>query len=75
MYSTPICTHCNEAKKFLEDYGDVELEVFDVAADAEKRKEAIEKSDQMGVPVFEIGEEIVVGFNKTEINRLLNLEK
>jgi glutaredoxin len=34
----------------------------------------IEKSGQMGVPVVEIDGEIVVGFDKEKITRLLNIK-
>ena len=74
MYSTPVCSYCNQAKEYLKDYDDVELEVIDVAADADKRQEAIDKSDQMGVPVFDIDGKIVAGFNKKEINKLLDIK-
>jgi len=44
-----------------------------VASDMEKRKEMVEKSGQMGVPVIIIGSELVVGFNKPKIVQLLGL--
>jgi len=74
MYSTPVCSYCNQAKEYLKDYDDVELEVIDVTIDADKRQEAIDKSDQMGVPVFDIDGKIVAGFNKKEINKLLDIK-
>ena len=46
---------------------------YDVAADADKRKEMVEKSGQMGVPVIQIGDELVVGFNKPMVAQLLGL--
>ena len=46
---------------------------FDVAADPEKRKEMMEISGQMGVPVIHIGEDVIVGFNKPIINQLLEI--
>lgn len=45
----------------------------DVASNAEKRKEMVEKSGQMGVPVIEIDDNLIVGFNKPVIARLLEL--
>jgi len=72
MYSTPSCGYCNLAKDFLEEKG-VEVEVFDVSVDEKKRQELVEKSGQMGVPVLEIGDEIVIGFDQTKISQLLNL--
>jgi glutaredoxin len=46
---------------------------FDVATDMEKRKEMVTKSGQMGVPVIVIGDEIIVGFNRPVIDKLLGL--
>ncbi len=72
MYSTPTCGYCNMAKDFLDEKG-IKVEVFDVSVDEKKRQELIDKSGQMGVPVFEIGEEIVVGFDQARISELLGL--
>ena len=47
---------------------------FDVAVNLEKRKEMVEKSGQMGVPVILIGDEIIVGFDKAKISSLLGIK-
>ncbi len=72
MYSTPTCGYCNMAKDFLEENG-VEVKVYDVSVDEKKRQELIDKSGQMGVPVLEIGDEIIVGFDQAKISQLLGL--
>jgi glutaredoxin len=46
---------------------------YDVASNMEKRKEMIDKSGQMGVPVIIIDEELVVGFDKPVISKALGL--
>lgn len=46
---------------------------YNVASDLEKRKEMIEKSEQMGVPVIIIGDELIVGFDKPKITKILGL--
>ena len=46
---------------------------YDVASNLEKRKEMVEKSGQMGVPVIVIGDEVTVGFDKPRIVGLLAL--
>ena len=48
-------------------------EDFDVSIDMAKRQKMIDKSGQMGVPVIEIGEDLIVGFNKLKIKELLGL--
>jgi len=72
IYSTPSCHYCLMAKDFFKENGIVYTE-YNVASDIEKRKEMIEKSGQMGVPVIIIGEEIIIGFDKLKIIKLLGL--
>ncbi|MBD3208628.1 MAG: NrdH-redoxin [Candidatus Nealsonbacteria bacterium] len=73
VYSTPVCPFCVTLKKFLKDH-DIEFEEFDVSEDEEARKEMIERSGQMGVPVVDIDGKIVVGFDKQKISELLNIK-
>ncbi len=73
IYSTPACVYCQMAKKFLKEHK-IEYAEFDVAADAEKRDEMLQKSGQMGVPVIKIGDEIIVGFDKKRISQLLGIK-
>ena len=70
IYSTPTCVHCNSAKQYFKDHG-VEYVEHDVAADIEKRKEMVEVSGQMGVPVISIDGQLVVGFDQDAIEELL----
>jgi glutaredoxin len=44
-----------------------------VAIDLEKRKEMLELTGQMGVPVIKIGDDIVIGFDQGHIAELLGL--
>jgi len=73
VFSTKICPYCVTLKEFLKQH-DVEYEEIDVGEDEEGRKEMIEKSGQMGVPVLEINGQIVVGFDKVRILELLGIE-
>ena len=72
IYSTPSCHFCHMAKEYFKE-NNIAYTEHNVAADLEKRKEMIEKSGQMGVPVIQIGDELVVGFNKPKIVELLGL--
>ena len=74
IYSTQTCPYCEMAKEYLNEQG-IEYKNFDVANDEEARKEMVEKSGQMGVPVIDIDGKIIVGFNKPEIEKALNLNK
>jgi len=73
IYSTPTCSYCHMAKDFFKK-NNVSYEDFNVATDLEKRKEMVEKSDQMGVPVIIIDSELIVGFDKAKISRLLGIK-
>lgn len=72
IYSTPTCHFCHAAKEFFT-ANHVAYTDYNVATDLEKRKEMIDKSGQMGVPVISIGDEIVVGFDEEHIRNLLNI--
>jgi glutaredoxin-like YruB-family protein len=72
VYSTPTCHFCHMAKDFFNEKG-VAFEDFNVATDLVKRKEMVDLSKQMGVPVIKIDDSFVVGFNQPKIVELLGL--
>ncbi len=73
MYSTPACHYCNLAKEFFDDYN-ISYEIFNVQSDLEKRKEMMEKSGQMGVPVIFVDDEMVKGFDEEKLRELLEIK-
>jgi len=72
IYSTPTCPFCIMTKKFLKD-NNIEFEDIDVSRDKKAAEEMVMKTGQMGVPVVEIDGEIVIGFDRDKIKKLLNL--
>lgn len=74
VYSTPTCHFCHMAKDFFTQNG-IAYEDINVSSDLEKRKEMVEKTGQMGVPVIEINENLIVGFNKPKIMELLGISE
>lgn len=72
IYSTQTCGYCKMAKEFFAEHN-ISYTEYDVGADLEKRKEMIEKSGQMGVPVIVIDGEITVGFDKPRLSTLLGI--
>ena len=74
VFSTKACPYCLVLKQFLND-NKIEFEALDVAENEEARKEMIEKTGQMGVPVIEIDNEMVVGFDKVKISELLGIKE
>lgn len=73
IYSTPTCHYCNLAKDFFHDYN-ISYEVFNVQSDLEKRKEMMERSGQMGVPVIFVDNTMVMGFDEEKLRELLEIE-
>lgn len=72
IYSTPTCFYCNEAKQYFTEHH-VAYTEYNVATDLSKRREMVEKSGQMGVPVIAIDGAIVVGFDEKQLKQMLAL--
>ena len=72
IYSTPVCKYCVMAKEFFKK-NNVSYTEIDVSKDGDKRKEMVEKSGQLGVPVIEIGDQIVVGYEEKVLSGLLGI--
>lgn len=72
IYSTQTCHYCQLAKQFFADNG-VQYTNVDVGADRQKAREMVEKTGQMGVPVIEVGEEIIIGFDEERLRSALGL--
>ena len=72
IYSTPTCVYCKAAKEFFEEKN-ITYEEKNVAEDEKARDHMVQASGQMGVPVIEIGEDIVIGFDKPKLSELLGV--
>ena len=72
VYSTSTCPWCHRVKDFLKT-NNVEFEDINVSVNQEAAREMVEKSGQMGVPVIEIGSEMIIGFDEDKIKELLKL--
>ncbi|MEA4910767.1 hypothetical protein SDC9_07736 [bioreactor metagenome] len=73
IYSTPTCHFCNLAKEWFKEKGLAYTE-YDVAKDIQKRKEMVELTGQLGVPVIKIEDDVLIGFNPNKIAELLAAE-
>ncbi len=71
IYSTPTCPYCKRVKDYITRKG-ISYTERNVAADRAAAKEMIKKSGQMGVPVILIDSEVLIGFNQTQLDRLLS---
>lgn len=74
VFSSPSCPYCFTLKEFLKE-NNIQFEDIDVSVDQQSLTEMVNKSGQMGIPVVEIDGEIVVGFDKEKISRLLKIKE
>ena len=72
IFSTPTCTYCNMAKKYLRERG-IKFKDVDVSRDMAAARDMIRRSGQQGVPVIDIGGKIVIGFDRQKIDKYLAL--
>lgn len=72
IYSTPTCHFCHMAKDWLA-AKNIPYTEYNVAADAAKRKEMVEITGQLGVPVIKIENDVMVGFNPEHMAKLLGI--
>ncbi|MBM3261349.1 glutaredoxin family protein [Candidatus Kaiserbacteria bacterium] len=72
IYSTPTCHFCHDAKDFFTE-NHIAFKDYNVATDLEKRAEMITKSGQMGVPVINVGGELIIGFDEPRLREVLSL--
>jgi glutaredoxin len=79
IYSTVTCPYCHLLKDWL-GKNDVRYKNIFVDKDEKAADQMIKISNQMGVPVTEIffkngKQEIVIGFDKPKIAKLLNIKE
>ncbi|MCA9301654.1 NrdH-redoxin [Candidatus Nomurabacteria bacterium] len=70
VYSTSWCGYCHQAMAYFDSIG-VKYKQIDVEEDRAAAEEMVKKSHQMGVPVIEIGKEVIVGYNRPKIDAAL----
>lgn len=74
VYTAPWCAFCHAAKEYFDKLG-VKYEDKDVEKDPKFAEESVNKSGQMGIPVIEIGDQIIVGFDRPKIDNALRENK
>lgn len=70
IYSADWCAFCHAAKDYFDKLGVKYLEK-NVESEPEAAKEAVEKSQQTGIPVIDIQGTIIVGFDRPKIDATL----
>jgi glutaredoxin-like YruB-family protein len=72
VYSTPSCPWCRKVKRYFKSLG-VPFKDVDVSKDQKRAQEMYRKSGQMGVPVVIMGNQVIVGFDKNKIDKILGV--
>lgn len=70
VYTTNTCPWCVKVKNYLK-LENIEFQELNVQDDMAAREEMIKKSNQMGVPVLDINNNIIIGFDKPAILKAL----
>ncbi len=70
VYTSPTCTYCHQVKRFLSERG-IDFIERDVSMDRSAAQEMMEISHQMGVPVTVVDGQVVVGFNRQQLEQLI----
>ena len=71
VYSTTWCGFCKTAKAYLSKIG-VDFKEVNVEEDAVAAKYIVDKTQQRGVPVIQIGDDFIVGFDRPKIDAALS---
>jgi glutaredoxin 3 len=71
IYTTSACPNCQQAKEYLTGRG-IQFEAVDVSKD----KDALQEMKQISggarsVPVIAVGEQVILGFERAEIEKAL----
>lgn len=74
IYSTRTCGFCHAAKQYLNGLG-VKFDEVKVDEIPDGPQKLIEKSGQLGVPVIEFDQNIIIGFDRPKLDLLLREKK
>lgn len=73
VYTAPGCPYCVRVKNYLKDLG-LRFTEVDVSKRQQDAERLVRKTGQTGVPVVEIGNQFVIGFDKEKIDKLLGVK-
>lgn len=70
VYSTTWCVYCKMAKEYFKSKN-VAFEEVNVENDRDAAMALVERTGQAGVPVIDIGEQTIMGFDREKIDLAL----
>lgn len=71
VYTLPTCKYCKKVKDLLAELK-VTYNEIDVSENLEAQREMIERTQQTGVPVTLAGEEVVIGYDRRKLKKVLS---
>lgn len=72
VFTSSSCSWCRKVKEYLKK-NRVKFKEVNITRNPSAAKDIQKKTGQMGVPVILINNKPVVGFNKSKLDKLLNL--
>ncbi len=72
VFSTPTCSWCTKVKQYFR-MKQITFKDIDVSTNAKAAQDMVKKSGQMGVPQIWVDSQVVVGFDKAKLDRLLDI--
>lgn len=72
VFTTPTCSWCTTLKRHL-DANHIRYREVDVSKDQKAAEAMVRRSGQQGVPQTDINGQMIVGFDRERINRLLDI--
>ncbi len=77
LYALSTCPYCRMTKKYLDEhdvtYTMIEVDTLEGDEKTAAVEEVVRLSGGKSFPVLVVGEEVVVGFNKSRMNQILGL--
>jgi glutaredoxin 3 len=72
VYGTTWCGYCHAAKQYFDKMG-ITYKDVDIEKDPLAAAYITQKTQQNGVPVIQIDDDFVIGFDRVKINKLLGI--
>ncbi len=72
IYTTPTCPYCHMAIDFFEK-NNIVFEEIDISKNEKIAADIIKRSNHIGVPIIEIDNRFVAGFDEEKVKKLLYL--
>ena len=72
VFTTPTCSWCRTVKNHLKKHN-IRFREIDISRDPAAARDMVRRTGQQGVPVTLVNNKPVVGFNQSELNRLLGI--